>query len=181
MVLVVIVTTTYLELRDPGEVQAARESEVEYILARVGQPAPEFARFLDTAVGADWAWTDRLSWSLEDWRAWLSRSGVETWVLRVAGAPAGYFELDSRPGQAGDAEVELAYFGLLPGYLGQGLGGVLLEAALRRAWSMNEGAQCPTSRVWVHTCSLDGPHALANYQSRGLSIYRTENEERPSS
>ena len=30
------------------------------------------------------------------------------------------------------------------------------------------------SRVWVHTCSLDGPTALANYQARGFRLYDTK-------
>jgi hypothetical protein len=25
--------------------------------------------------------------------------------------------------------------------------------------------------VWLHTCSLDGPHALANYRARGFEVY----------
>ena len=29
-------------------------------------------------------------------------------------------------------------------------------------------------RVWLHTCSLDHPRALPNYQASGFSIYRTE-------
>ena len=32
----------------------------------------------------------------------------------------------------------------------------------------------PTARVWVHTCTLDGPAALANYQARGLVVYAEE-------
>ena len=30
------------------------------------------------------------------------------------------------------------------------------------------------TRVWVHTCSLDGPAALNNYRSRGLVVYAEE-------
>ena len=36
---------------------------------------------------------------------------------------------------------------------------------LRRAWALGP------SRVWVHTCSLDGPAALRTYQRRGLTVY----------
>ena len=36
---------------------------------------------------------------------------------------------------------------------------------MERAWA--QGAR----RVWVHTCSLDGPHALANYTARGFRVY----------
>jgi hypothetical protein len=28
-------------------------------------------------------------------------------------------------------------------------------------------------RVWLHTCSLDHPAALANYQARGFRIFDT--------
>ena len=29
-------------------------------------------------------------------------------------------------------------------------------------------------RVWVHTCDLDHPNALVNYQARGFSVYKVE-------
>jgi hypothetical protein len=30
------------------------------------------------------------------------------------------------------------------------------------------------TRVWVHTCTFDHPHALANYQARGMVIMRKQ-------
>jgi GNAT superfamily N-acetyltransferase len=60
---------------------------------------------------------------------------------------------------------------LLPAFVGRGLGGALLTSALEDAWKM----QPP--RVWVHTCTLDHPAALANYQARGMKIYKTETHE----
>jgi len=56
-------------------------------------------------------------------------------------------------------------YGLLPAFLGRGFGGVLLTSAIEEAWQMRP------NRVWVHTCSLDHPAALQNYQSRGMKIY----------
>ena len=47
---------------------------------------------------------------------------VETLVLYVAGTPAGYVELEVQP----DDNVEVAYFGLLPRFIGEGLGRYLL-------------------------------------------------------
>ena len=79
----------------------------------------------------------------------------------LRGTPAGYFELDDQ-----DGDVEIAYFGLLPQFLGKGLGGGFLTAAVEKAWEMG------AARVWVHTCSLDHPNALKNYQARGFQIYR---------
>ena len=105
--------------------------------------------------------------------SWLCRPEVETWVAYLRGTPAGYVELDgTRPGGV----VEIAYFGLLAPFAGQGIGGHLLTVALRNAWSLAERhPDLPrTQRVIVNTCSLDGPAALANYQARGLRIERTE-------
>ncbi len=157
------VTTWYLEMTNPGQLQPAREPQVPVSVARAEIPSPSFSRFLYSAVGGDWYWLGRLSWTFDEWMVWLDRDELETWVAWVRGTPAGYVELEH---QAGD-DVEIAYFGLLPGFLGLGLGGHLLEAGIHRAWE--RGAR----RVWVHTCSLDGPHALANYQARGLRIYDT--------
>jgi GNAT superfamily N-acetyltransferase len=80
----------------------------------------------------------------------------------VDGERAGYYEL-----APGATSVEIAYLGLLPAFQGQGLGGHLLTHALTRALQR-------AGRVWLHTCTLDGPHALANYRARGLRPFRTE-------
>jgi len=42
---------------------------------------------------------------------------------------------------------------------------------VRDAWSLRP------RRVWLHTCTLDHPHALANYMARGFVPYRTEHYE----
>ena len=88
------------------------------------------------------------------------------------------FDPDTLTVKAG-SEVEIFYFGLFPEATGRGLGGVLLSEALRQAWALgSRWTQLPAvSRVWLHTCSLDGPAALPNYQARGLKIYRTEVEQ----
>ena len=52
-----------------------------------------------------------------------------------------------------------------------GLGGWALTEAVRRGWDMGAG------RVWVHTCDLDHPGALANYLARGFTVFKTETKE----
>ena len=86
------------------------------------------------------------------------------WVARIGGELAGFFELRDWA----DGSTEIAYFGLLPAFIGRGLGGALLTAAVRRAWEHQ-----PT-RVWLHTSSLDHPAALANYAARGLEVTDVE-------
>jgi GNAT superfamily N-acetyltransferase len=165
------VVTYYLEMTSPDELRPARAEGVPLDVRQAQVPCPELNRFLYTAVGGDWYWIDRLSWTHDKWLAYLDRPELETWVGHVEGTPAGYFELEARP----DTGVEIAYFGLLPRFVGLGLGGRLLTAAVRRAW------QRTTARVWLHTCTLDHPRALANYQARGFRLYteKRHSEELP--
>lgn len=160
--MIVDVTTWFLEMRDPAQLRPGRCDNPRLTVTQAEIPSPELSRFLYTSVGGSWYWCDRLSWSYDSWMAYLDRAEVQTWVAYLAGTPAGYIELEAKP----DCTVEIAYFGLLKPFIGQGIGGYLLTRGIQQAWAM--GAQ----RVWVHTCSLDGPHALANYQARGLQIYQ---------
>jgi ribosomal protein S18 acetylase RimI-like enzyme len=158
------VTTWYLEMLAPQELKAARVPEPAPLILRAEVPLPMLNRFLYTAVGGHWHWRDRLPWSYERWMKYLDRPQVQTWVLYDRGTPAGYVELEMQ--DAGN--VEIAYFGLMREFLGRGLGGHLLSVGIEQAWAM--GAR----RVWVHTCSLDADAALANYQARGMRLYKEE-------
>jgi GNAT superfamily N-acetyltransferase len=159
-----LVTTTHLEMRSRSELRPACASTITLDIVRAEVPCPELNRFLYTAVGADWWWYSRLPWNRARWLAYLDRPELETWVAYASGTPAGYFELERQ----GGGDVEIAYFGLLAGFIGKGLGARLLTAAIERAWAMD------ASRVWVHTCDLDHPRALANYQARGFKVFRVE-------
>ena len=157
------VTRTYLEMTHPDQlrrVPVARPRRVE----RVERCPLSFYRYLYREVGRNCRWTDRLTWSDEQLRSHLATPGVSVWVMYVDGSPAGYFELHAR----GDRSTEIAYFGLLPEFIGQGLGKQLLTAAVERAW--DTGA----ARVWLHTCTLDDPAALPNYLKRGFAPYKNE-------
>ena len=161
------VTTWSLEMRDPALLRAASSPRIAIAVEQAEEPQPELNRFLYTAVGGDWYWIGRLPWTYERWMAWLDRQEVETWVARSGGSPAGYFELERQEG----GDVEIAYFGLMPQFIGRGAGGHLLTVAIQRGWALPG-----TRRVWVHTCSLDHPSALANYQARGLEVFAVETE-----
>jgi ribosomal protein S18 acetylase RimI-like enzyme len=159
-----VITTWYLEMTTREELRPKRSTRGDLLLARVERAMPELNRFFYTAVGGNWYWVDRLPWPWSSWLEYLSRAELETWVLSVAGVPAGYFELEQQP----QGNLEIVYFGLLPSFTGMGLGGHLLTLAVERAWEL------ASRRVWLHTCSLDHPAALAHYQARGFRIYRQE-------
>jgi len=152
--------TWHLQMLSPEEIRP-KILLPETQLVRLEIPFPALNRFFYKEVGKLWQWTDRLNWSEEEWRNWVERENAQTWMLLLRGTPAGYFELDDQ-----DGNVEVAYFGLLPQFLGKGLGGGFLTAAVEKAWEMG------AARVWVHTCSFDHPNALKNYQARGFQIYR---------
>lgn len=156
------VTTYYLEMTAPGELRPKPLATEGLDIRQAETPSPELNRFLYTAVGGDWFWTDRLGWDYHRWQEWVNRPGLRTWVAYIAGTPAGYFEIDTQP----EGNVEIPSFGLLPQFTGQGIGGQFLTIAIEKAWEM--GAK----RVWLHTCDLDHPHALSNYKARGFRVFR---------
>jgi len=162
------VRTTYLELRSLADFIPSTIVATELVTIRTVAPNPELSRSLYDGVGKDYYWIDRLSWTDEMWLEWLSRPDVETWVARHAGRPAGYFELEAQ-----GASVEIVYFGLLPAFTGQGLGGYLLTEAVHRAYAMRAGVE----RVWLHTCTLDHPAALAGYLARGFVVFDEVDED----
>ncbi|CAM5458466.1 MULTISPECIES: GNAT family N-acetyltransferase [Streptomyces] len=175
----ITVTTWHLEQTAPDDLAPATappaEQRVEIVRAEVA--SPEFSRFLYASVGGDIAWTDRLGWSPARWREFLGRPGVETWVAYERGTPAGYIELDAQP----EGVVEISYFGLLPAFRGRRIGGHLLTYGTARAWDLagRWPGRAKTRRVWVHTCSQDGPYALDNYRRRGFRVFATEVTEEP--
>ena len=156
------VTTYHLEMTDPKDFRPSTKRRDNLEIRRAEIPCPELNRFFYTAVGGNWFWIDKLKWSYDEWRKYVDRAELHTWYAALSGTPVGYFELE---GQS-NSNVEIAYFGLLPQFVGRGLGGPFLTAAIDRAWQMN------AKRVWVHTCSLDHPGALANYQARGFRVFK---------
>ncbi len=161
------VTTWFLEMLAVSQLQPAPPPTAPHRVEHVEQPTAGFARYLYRAVGAAHWWTDRLPWSNAAWEQHLQRRDIRLYTLQLAGAPIGYFELEEQP----LSDVQITYLGLLPEHQGRGWGGLLLTRATQLAWQLGDAR-----RVWVHTCTLDGPAALANYLARGFQIFRQKTE-----
>ncbi len=134
------------------------------MLLKVKHPPVHFYRYLYQTVGRDHVWVERTRMKDEALATIVQDKNVDIYVLYCEGAPAGYAELDFR----NMPNAELAYFGLIPDFIGRGLGGFLLATAIDIAWSK------PIERLWVHTNTLDHPRALPLYQQLGFVPYAQE-------
>jgi GNAT superfamily N-acetyltransferase len=153
----------YVEMfgRPPGEVAPPREG---LMVVHARRPTVAYYRFLYDAVGRAYHWYSRAKMSDAELAAVLHDPGNEVHVLYADGTPAGFVEFDRRvPG-----EVEIVQFGLMPEFIGQGLGKYFLRWAIDRAWGYD------IRRLWLHTCSLDHPAALPNYLKAGFVLYKEE-------
>jgi len=156
---------TYLEMRASPKLPRLQPPRGKKLaLMRAEPPTVSFYRYLYDAVGRDWRWTLRKRLSDATLRTIIEDPAVELYVLHVGGVPAGFSELDRRL----TPEIELAYFGLAPQFIGHGLGAYFLNWTVRCAW------QHAPSRLWVHTCTLDHPRALGLYQRVGFVVYDRE-------
>jgi GNAT superfamily N-acetyltransferase len=159
--------TTYLEMRSQDQLRPMR-ADVRFQIHEKTERDWRFNRDLYFRVGEQWDWVDKRSWTDDQWKAYATAPELRTFAGYCDDVLAGYYEL-RRDGEGG---IEIAYFGLLPEWIGRGLGGALLTSAIERAWGMGPNP----SRVWVHTCNRDHPQALANYQARGMIVYKVEEQ-----
>jgi ribosomal protein S18 acetylase RimI-like enzyme len=153
---------TYLEMRAPPPRSQLPRPTGSVELLRARDPTLSFYRYLYNTVGEPWWWYERRQLDDTRLREIIHDPKVEVYVLYLSGVPAGYAELDRRI----DTEVELSYLGLIPAFIGRGLGSYLLDHAIRLAWHSHP------QRLWVHTCDLDHPSALGAYQRAGFEIYK---------
>ncbi len=158
------VITYYLEQTSSEEICGKPQID-GFLITEAKVKQYQYNRFFYESVGADWAWQDKLKWDISEWKQYAERDTLHLFVGYYQGSPAGYYELEEQA----EGNVEISYFGLMPAFIGKGLGGYLLTNALENAWML-----AGTTRVWVHTCSLDHPGALQNYKARGMKVYLQE-------
>ena len=163
---IVDVTVYYLEMLSPsGRVVKPPRDGLAVIHAK--RPTVAYYRFLYNTVGRDYNWRSRGSRPDDELAQLIQDPLNEVHVLHVEGTPAGFAELDRRQ----PAEIELIQFGLMPGFIGQGLGKWFLQWTIDKAWSYQP------KRFWLHTCTLDHHAALPNYLKAGLSLFRQEHKQ----
>jgi GNAT superfamily N-acetyltransferase len=161
------VTITYLEMAErPTHPHLSEPQGLNCTLLRLREPTVRFYRYLYDTVGEPWLWFERRAMADEDLARLIQDERIEIYVLNVDGEPAGFAELDRRY----PPDIELTYFGLMPDFIGKGLGRYLLTWAVDTAWN-----HAPV-RLWVSTNTLDHPKALPLYQRCGFRPFKQENK-----
>ena len=159
------VKRNYLEINSLQDLIEGNKPSEDYSLSLIDPINFQLNKFFYKSIGKKHKWVDRLIWNDYQWINYLSNKNVKTYVLKKNKDLVGFFELifhfESK-------EVEIAYFGILEEYQNKKLGSYLLSEAIKKSFKYNDG------RVWLHTCSLDHKHALNNYMSRGMKIFKTE-------
>jgi GNAT superfamily N-acetyltransferase len=157
------VKITYLEMFTQPErvVLPPREG---LVVVHAKNPSVAYYRFLHDTVGQDYDWPRCTRLSNAELAALLHDPRVEVHVLMAHGVPAGFAELDRRI----EGEIELVHFGLMPEFIGQGLGRYFLHWTIDKAWTYSP------RRLWLHTDTKDHPAALPNYLKAGFAIYKEE-------
>ena len=155
----------YLEIKYQEDLKEVERPSEDYSLELLDPINFQLNKFFYKNIGKNCQWIDRLVWTDLNWTNYVSNKRLSTYILKDKSEIAGYFEQlfnkDSK-------ETEIAYFGILDEYFGKKLGGYLLSEAIECSFAMG------SSRVWVHTCSLDHKNALDNYLSRGMKIFKSE-------
>ena len=158
------IKTTYILEMHSREDFRPKGGEISGLrIDRMEKRSPEFNKYLHMLVGHPHRWGGRSHWTLREWSDFVSDPGVETWVAFFGATPAGYFELRKEE----DGAVAIVCLGLLPEYVGRGMGGLFLSKAIECAWEMG------ANRIWLGTCSHDHPRALENYKARGFQVSST--------
>ena len=155
---------TFLEMKSRPHAIPPPRPKGKVALLRAEHPPVHFYRYLYDAVGRLYQWVDRKKLSDAQLAEILEDKGVEIYVLYIEGCPAGFAELDFREDDIG----QLAYFGLVPNYVGRKLSYFFLYHATTNAWTK------PISKLRVNTCTLDNPRALPLYQRLGFVPYSRE-------
>lgn len=157
---------TALEMHERPTLRAMPTSDLR--LERWTTPSANRYRTLYRRVGEPWLWFSRLEMDEAALLAIIHDPMVRIWaVTDPQGIEVGILELDFRTA----GECEIAFFGLVPELSGKGHGKWLMAIALQAGWG-----EPGVTRLWVHTCTLDGPSALAFYQKSGFIAYQRQLE-----
>ena len=156
---------SYLELKSYKNFREVKKP-IEGCFLDLANPKDfQLNKFFYKNIGKKYQWVDRLIWTDLNWIKYISDERLITCILKNNNEMVGYCEIlftkDIK-------ETEILYFGILEEYFERKFGGYLLSEVIKYSFSLG------STRIWVHTCSLDHKNALKNYLSRGMKVFNEE-------
>ena len=159
------VTVTFLEMHDPKGLPPLLPNTSFKLLAKPIS-VNDYRKYY-YGVGEKYFWLDRMVMPDDELFQKINAPDVDIFIFYVNNEAAGYIELLKE-----QKFVEILYFGLMPAYIGKGLGKYFLQWVIAKAWSYQP------LRVQLNTCTLDHPQALQTYKKAGFTEVKTEIHQR---
>ncbi len=163
--MIINVDRSFLEINSIKKLNRSKSPGPNFKINQVDPPDFQLNKFFYKQIGKKYRWIDRLAWGDKKWIEYVENPRVKTFILKENNNLVGFYET-VRDFKSHHSEI--AYFGILEEYFGKKCGGYLLSEAIKKLFE--DG----TSRVWLHTCSLDHKNAIKNYLARGMQIFKSE-------
>lgn len=144
----------------------AQKSDTKFELLPKPISVDEYRRYY-YGVGKPWHWLDRMVMNDDVLFEKINNPNVDIYLFQVQGQPAGFAEFVKEK-----EYIEILYFGLLPDFIGKGLGGYFLQLVIQQAWSYQQ------KWIQLNTCTLDHPNALPVYKAAGFIEVKKTIEDR---
>ncbi|MDI2112376.1 GNAT family protein [Commensalibacter nepenthis] len=162
----VTVSITFLRM-DHFPTQKLLDLPVGYSLEKLSFVPVPLYRYIYGSVGRSCCWWMRRVLSDQYLEQLFSDPLIEVYILKDSeNVISGFFELDCTL----STSVNIAYFGLMPHLVGQGMGTAFFHQAVRHAWQKNP------SCLRINTCNLDHPRAIQIYKKTGFEPFKVETE-----
>lgn len=160
------IATNFLEMHQPPRKKLVLRPDTAFELLPKPVSASHYRHYY-YGVGAEWSWLDRMVIPDEELEQKINTLNTEIYIFYVDNEPAGFAEFVKE-----NDFTEIQYFGLLPAFVGKGLGNYFLHWVIQQAWAYQP------QWIQLNTCALDHPNALPVYKKAGFEIVRTEIQQR---
>jgi GNAT superfamily N-acetyltransferase len=158
----IMTTVTYMEMTSyPTHLNFDYPAKTKIDVKQLVDPSVEFYRYLYNTIGEKWTWIERRILSDVELQKLIKSPNIKIYVLYFENVVAGFGEIGWDEVTKGS---DIKYFGLMPEFIGKGLGRYFLHTIIHKAW------QNFPLRLRVNTCDLDHPTALGLYQQAGFKI-----------
>jgi hypothetical protein len=154
------ITYYYLRLRDKPN---SFNPKLGIDLIRGCIISPDFFLYMYNRIGKKYDWFYANEWTKEQLDEYVTSHRFV--IFMMDGEPVGMcaYMVES------SLSVNIAYFGLVDGYVGQSLGHKFLQDCISFIWM-----QYDPESIWLYTTSKDHPNALRTYKKAGFMIEKVD-------